>query len=268
MLKFDYTWIKEIYDNLIDLDEIFQIVTGLKILSVVLLLLYWYFKFIKFTDTNEGTVKRSPLTPYDIIEGIFIVMLVISYDKILYQLDTWLNAIENFYAGFEVRSQALDISDTEITEENELTWTAAIKSIANALTEVIRDPFFLVLKFIEVIAWLIDLGIYVVFLAVRFFFIGLLRILGAVALACAVVPQLRKWFWNWLSLIVAVYLTIIPYMLINGFTNAIYDGAELALSLIPYPSGFAMSIVMFIIVAIKLILYPKATQLIYKIFNS
>jgi hypothetical protein len=268
MFEFDYEYIEGVYSQLITAKEVFATVLGIKILAAVLLLGHWYFKFFKSTDVKEGKeALKPPLTPYDIIKGVLMIVLIASYDQLLEFLDTILNAVTTQYTNIEPNIPKPD--SEEIVGEDSLSWRAAMKQMADEIVRTLSDPTYPLLKLLEFLVWIGDMLIYGVFLVERFFFLGVLRVLGGIAIACSVLPKLEKWFMNWLGLYVAFYLLILPFFFINAFTNALYQHGETMINAIS-PFGATSPVLLILLIFIlwvKWRLFKKSSQIVLKVFT-
>ena len=263
-MKIDYDYIYKVYSDIIDNESIFYLISGTKFIALALLLISWYKKYIESIGGGEGIKIKAPLKAKDIILGLALIAAVISFDKLLNLSDKVLTSIENTYRGFESIPKPTDPFKADLDEDS------GISSVMYHLGRIAQDPTYIVLKAAEKIAWFIDTFIYGVFLAERFFFLGILRILGAFALACYSIPELKKWFVNWVSVYVGLYLMIIPFFLVNAFTNAIYMGIyEKAAPKVVTVGGLGliMTCVLIFTCWIKWRLYKKIHTMVFRIFN-
>jgi hypothetical protein len=283
-IKFDYDFMNGVYQEVFEVEAVFLSVTGLKILAVCLVMFNWYHRFFKGTSSFEQK-ERAPITPYDIFKGIFLVAAISFYDTFLIGTDQVMKGIENQYKGFEATYKGIPFDVPEIEETTDSDWTSSFQEFANESLFMLEHPFFFMANALKGILSFVDILVYGVFLAERYFFLGLLRILGAFALACYAIPKLEKWFWQWFGLYISIYLLVIPYFLINAFTNTIYDrsvqqvgvGTEMVGAIRSMSGGTGLGADMFgglttfIILAfciwIKLKLYKKSHQIIFKIFS-
>ncbi len=256
MFRFDYTFIQDIYSGLIDSEAVFISITSVKAIGLAVLIIHWYTRYIQSTEDKEKSLKG--LSPYDLLRGFIIIGLLVSYDYLLEFFDQIMNFIENQYAGFQTDPRFYDLEDNGIQ-----------KGLSGEAIKLISDPLYIIMLFLKVVAWGLDLMIYGIFLSARFFFLGVLRVLGALALAFYPIPELSKWFWNWLGLYVATYLLIIPYILVNAFTKAIYDSTWEIVSSLPMVkiTELVMVIPLCFVVILKIILYVKSSQILYRIFT-
>lgn len=270
-LTFDYQLVHSVYEGLFD-ENVFKVVAGLKLLCCSLLLVHFYIKFFASTADKEKTLR--PLTPWDIFKGSAILLAVISYDYILAGLDMLLGAIEGEYRALatDPKLGVLESMSTDgLMDEKPSSADTATINIAATLANFFSSPAILLLKLVETIAAFIDLVMYGVFLAERFFFMGLLRVIGAIAIACAVIEKLERWFWNWLAAYTVFWLLAIPLMLANLFTNRLYEILETVMPVgIPSAAdaGNLIKIVaVFFIVWVKLRVYAKSHSILFKVFN-
>lgn len=271
-----------VYQDVFEVETVFLSITGLKILAVCMVMFNWYHRFFKATSSFEKK-QGIPLTPYDIFKGIFLVVAISFYDSFLVGIDQIMKGIENQYKGFEASYKGVPFAVPEVEEGTESDWTSSLQDFANESLFMLKYPFFFMANALKGLLGFVDILIYGVFLAERYFFLGLLRILGAFALACYAIPKLEKWFWQWFGLYISIYLLVIPYFLINAFTNTIYDksvqqvgiGTEVLRAMQGATGGFGADflggLTTFVILAfciwIKIKLYRKSHQVIFKIFS-
>ena len=269
--KLDYDYVNGTYKDLISANNVFIAITGIKVLAVLFIIITWYNKFFKTLE--DPGANRPPITPYDLLRGIIICVAVASYDQILMLLDSLAGSIENQYIGFEVQPKALNLSDTIVPKtDGDSSWMDSIANGAQAWLEFVQDPFILLTKIAENVFYFIDTLVYGIYLAERFFFLGLLRVFGGLAIACFAIPKLEKWFWSWLSLYVTQYLLIIPFFLVNAFTNALYNTAYNQLNP-PGPiggtvgTGIVLTAILIFIVLIKIKLFKACAPMLGKLFS-
>ncbi|MEM8896925.1 MAG: hypothetical protein AAGC85_02425 [Bacteroidota bacterium] len=263
----DYDLIYGIYKGFLSSSGAFVAISGLKGIAFCLIIINWYHQYLKSTQRLGEHSLKAPITPYDLLKGLFLIGAVASYDYLLTLMDGFLGAIENQYAAFEPGITVLESTEEEIGVEESESAESSVKEVAQFYRMITLDPTLILIPIIKGIAWILDVVVYGVFLAERFFFLGLLRVLGGLALACFAIPALQKWFWNWLGLYVAMYLLILPYFLINAFSNELYTQGKdfsLALGII---SGLMETLVLITAVWLKLKLFRKSHQILFKLFT-
>jgi hypothetical protein len=271
---FTYEDIRSVYEELIRENVIFYPIIGVKVLALMLLVISYYNKYLKsMKPNNDG--EKMPVTPYDLAFGIILVLSVIFYDRVLDILDGAFGSIENQYiTDTTSRVNLNDVSDTEITKPAESKhWTDSIKEMATKFGEFFNDPLIIVLWIVKGIAWLFTALAYGVYLAERFFFLGLLRVFGGLALACLSIKQLEKWFWNWLGLYASIFLVIIPYFLIELFVNVVHEKYMVKFKTIDTGIGVNGSssvlgaLLIIFLASLQFKLYKRSGEILMKIFS-
>ena len=82
---------------------------------------------------------------------------------------------------------------------------------------------FKILGFIvSLFLWILDLFIYPLFLAERFFLLGIMRALFPLVISLAVFEKFRSLAYSFFKLYAAVYMLVPAFFLVNVFINAIY----------------------------------------------
>jgi len=74
----------------------------------------------------------------------------------------------------------------------------------------------------SLILWILDLFIYPLFLAERFFLLGIMRAFFPLVISLAVFEKFRTLAYNFFKLYAAVYMLVPAFFLVNVFVNAIY----------------------------------------------
>jgi|GEM_PF-6475768 len=264
-MRLDYQFINNIYQKIFNSSTSFQAIVGMKLLCAILLVVWYYYKFFASTAKKDDTF--SPLSSFDIMKGVALLLTIAFYDQFLSLLDNIFSAIEGQYATLSVEPRLgvlNEMSEDALEIEKPKGWEAAIIELVYSLGSVLTSPLDLIFKVLEAVIGIIDYIMYALFLAERFFFIGVLRILGGLAIACAAIPKLEKWFWNWLSTYTALWLLAIPLMLGNFFTNEIYNNMQLGVGSVLY--GMRLIMLTFI-VWLKFKIFSKSQTYIFKIFS-
>jgi hypothetical protein len=267
-MSFNYSFLKDIYADFLQVEPLFQVITGLKVVGGIFVIIVWYGRYLHALKNPKE--YQMPISPKDIITGLGTIVLIGMYDELLAFLDYFWSGAENYYATIEIKP-SVEREIEVIEKENADSWQQKIALIAHWVITSFRDPTFLIAKGGEGIAWGIDLMVYGLFLAERFFVLGILRILGGIALACSYHPKLTKWFWSWFAVYTAVYLLIIPYMMVQYFANQIYTKSEALVQ--SYGGGEFMGsyspmiIVLIFVVWLKFKLFRASREIVYRIFN-
>jgi hypothetical protein len=195
--------------------------TGMKVLAVLLFLINILKKY------NEGAADvNGPtwgLSPADLIKNLMVVLLVIFSSQILAGFDSILVAIENQYRTTAPALLPLQFQDLP-AEEDVGPLEAAQKSLA-LLYEALVTPFYslkMLAFIIGIFLWLSDLFIYPLFLAERFFLLGIMQAFFPLILSLSVYEKFRGMAYNFFKLYGGVYMIVPAFFLVNVFVNALY----------------------------------------------
>ena len=197
--------------------------------------------------------------------------------QVLGVFDTILVAIENQYRDTAPALLPLQMQDIDI-EQDVSAWDAATKAMA-MLYEALVTPLYglKILSFIVgIFLWLLDLFIYPLFLAERFFLLGIMQAFFPLVISLAVFEKFRSLAYNFFKLYAGVYMLVPAFFLVNIFVNNLYTeintnfwsdlfgtdwGSNFFAPLLQLGSiGF--------IVLLKFKLYKRATSFTFRLFTG
>jgi len=229
---------------------------------------------------NEGVANRDGytwgLTPTELIKNFIIVVLVIFSSQVLEVFDNILVAIESQYRNTAPSLLPLQLQDVDI-EDDSGALEAASKGLS-LLYEALSSPLFglKILAFIlSVFLWLLDLFIYPLFLAERFFLLGIMQAFFPLVISLAVFEKFRSMAYTFFKLYAAVYMLVPAFFLVNVFVNALYTEFTtnfwVNLFGFDFGSSFFAPIIELgtigFIVFLKFKLYKRATSFTFKLFT-
>ncbi|SHG76666.1 hypothetical protein SAMN05444483_1302 [Salegentibacter echinorum] len=248
---------------------------GMKALAVLFFLINILKKY------SEGVAERNGITwglhPNELAKNFAVVLLVIFSTQILGFFDGILVAIETAYRGTAPALLPLQMQELPIEEEVNLFDAAAMAM--SLLYEALITPLygFKIFAFVlGILLWILDLFIYPLFLAERFFLLGIMQVFFPLVISLAVFEKFRSLAYNFFKLYAAVYMLVPAFFLVNVFINAIYTelntnfwkdlfGTEVG-------SGFFAPVVQLgtvgFIVFLKFKLYRRATSFTIKLFTA
>jgi hypothetical protein len=205
------------------------------------------------------------------------VLLVIFSTEVLGVFDGILVAIETQYRDTAPAHLQLQLQDVDL--ERDVGALEAAKKAMALLYEALVTPLYglKVLAFIiGVILWLMDLFIYPLFLAERYFLLGILQAFFPLVISLAVFEKFRPLAYQFFKLYAAVYMLVPAFFLVNVFVNNLYTeistnfwgnlfgfdwGSEFFASIIELGTiGF--------IVLLKFKLYRRATSFTLRLFTG
>lgn len=275
LLSIGLEYVDAVYDTITGSDFSQYTITGMKALA----LLFFLINIIK--KYNEGIAERDGhtwgLTPTELAKNFTVVVLVLFSDQVLDAFDTILVGIETQYRSTAPELLPLQLQDIPIEEDSGI-MDAARKGMA-LLYEALVSPLFgmrLLAFIISVFLWLLDLFIYPLFLAERFFLLGIMRAFFPLVISLAVFEKFRNLAYNFFKLYVAVYMLVPAFFLVNIFINALYgeltDNFWMNLFGTDYGSSVFAPLVELgtigFIVFLKFKLYRRATSFSLRLFGA
>ncbi|WP_350292683.1 hypothetical protein [uncultured Croceitalea sp.] len=196
-------------------------INGIKVLAVLFFLINVLKKY------NEGVADREGyswgISPGELAKNFAIVLLVIFSTQILGFFDGILVAVEGQYRGTAPALIPLQLQDIPI-EEDVGAFDAARKAWA-LLYEALVTPVFgikMLSFFVGLVLWIIDLFIYPLFLAERYFLLGIMQVFFPLVISLAVFEKFRNMAYNFFKLYAAVYMLVPAFFLVNIFVNQLY----------------------------------------------
>ena len=267
------------------LDSVFQTIqesefsrytiVGMKTLAVLFFLVNILKKY------NEGVADRQGytwgLSPGDLAKNFAVVLLVIFSTQILGFFDNILVAIENQYR--DTAPALLPLQMQEIPIEEDVSPMGAMRKAMALLYEALATPLYGFKTFaflISLFLWILDLFIYPLFLAERYFLLGIMQSFFPLVLSLAVFEKFRSMAYGFFRLYAAVYMLVPAFFLVNVFINALYTEINTNfwenLFGTDYGSGFFAPVVelgsIVFIVFLKFKLYRRAISFTLRLFTT
>ncbi|GAA3622846.1 hypothetical protein [Flavivirga jejuensis] len=248
---------------------------GMKTLALLLFLVNVLKKYNEGVANDEGYTWG--LTPQELAKNFAVVILVIFSTQVLDVFDTILVSIEGQYRDTAPALLPLHMQDMDLEQDVGVV-TAASKAMA-MFYEALITPMY-GLKWIAFILswflWMLDLFIYPLFLAERYFLLGIMQAFFPLIISLAVFEKFRTLAYNFFKLYAGVYMLVPAFFLVNVFVNNLYTeittnfwsniiGADWAASLMaPLIQLGAVGF----IVLLKFKLYRRATSFVFKLFSA
>ena len=230
---------------------------------------------------NEGIADRQGytwgLSPGDLAKNFAVVLLVIFSTQILGFFDNILVAIENQYR--DTAPALLPLQMQEIPIEEDVSPMEAMRKAMALLYEALVTPLYGFKTFaflISLFLWILDLFIYPLFLAERYFLLGIMQAFFPLVLSLAVFEKFRSMAYGFFRLYAAVYMLVPAFFLVNVFINALYTEINTNfwenLFGTDYGSGFFAPVVelgsIVFIVFLKFKLYRRAISFTLRLFTT
>ncbi|MCK0135990.1 hypothetical protein [Arenibacter sp. S6351L] len=196
-------------------------ITGMKTLAVLFFLINILKKYNEGVANNEGYTWG--LTPAELAKNFAVIIIVIFSTQVLGVFDSILVAVESQYR--DTAPALLPLQMQEIDIEQDVGAIEAAKKAMALLYEALVTPLFglKILAFIiGLFLWLMDLFIYPLFLAERFFLLGIMQAFFPLVISLAVFEKFRSLAYNFFKLYAGVYMLVPAFFLVNVFVNFLY----------------------------------------------
>ena len=268
-------YIDTVFETIKESDFSQYTITGMKTLAILFFLVNILKKYNEGMANTDG--QTWGLRPNELFKNFLIVLLVIFSTEILGVFDGILVSIESQYRNTAPALMPLQLSDVDL--EKDVGAIEATKKAMAVLYEALVTPLFglKMIAFIAgVILWLLDLFIYPLFLAERYFLLGLMQAFFPRVISLAVFEKFRNLAYQFFKLYAGVYMLVPAFFLVNIFINNLYTeinssfwndlfgtgwGSEFFAPLIELASiGF--------IVLLKFKLYKKSSSFVLRLFTG
>ncbi|WP_026838308.1 hypothetical protein [Gillisia sp. JM1] len=250
-------------------------IAGMKSLGVLFFLVNILKKY------NEGIAENSGytwgLSPGELAKNFAIVLLVIFSTQVLGVFDGILVAIESTYRDTAPALIPLQLQDIDI--EQDVGALEAAKKAMALLYEALVTPLYpvKVISFVlGLFLWVLDLFIYPLFLAERYFLLGIMQAFFPLVISLSVFEKFRTMAYSFFRLYAGVYMLVPAFFLVNIFVNTLYSEININFWSNLLGSSSDNSIIKIIveagsiafIVFLKFKLYTRATSFTLKLFTS
>ncbi len=250
-------------------------IVGMKTLAILFFLINILKKYNEGVANNQGYTWG--LTPSELAKNFAVVILVIFSTQVLDVFDSLLVAIESQYRDTAPALLPLQMQDIAI--EQDVGALEAAKKAMALLYEALVTPLYYLKMFSFIIGlflWLIDIFIYPLFLAERFFLLGIMQAFFPLVISLAVFEKFRTLAYNFFKLYAGVYMLVPAFFLVNVFVNNLYTEINTNFWSSLFGSDWGQQIFagviqlgsMGFIVFLKFKLYRRATSFTLKLFTG
>jgi len=272
-LSIGLDYVDAVFQTIKDSDFASYTIGGMKGLAILFFLLNILKKYYEGGANREGLTWG--LTPTDLIKNFAVVLVVIFSTEVLGAFDSILVSIENQYRDTAPILLPLEMQD--IAVEEDLGLLDATAKAMGLLYEYLATPFLGIRSLayaVGMFLWILDLFIYPLFLAERYFLLGIMQTFFPLVISMAVFEKFREMGYRFFKLYAAVYMIVPAFFLVNVFVNELYReitenfwpslfgtdfGSELFAPLIELAGvGF--------ILLLKFKLYKRATSFTFRLF--
>lgn len=220
-LSIGLEYVDTVFQTIKDSDFMSYTIGGMKFLAVLFFLINIVKKYYEGGASREGVTWG--LTPTELIKNFAVVLVVVFSTQVLDAFDSILVAIEGQYRGTAPILLPLELQDIEVEED--LGLLDATTKAMGILYEWLTTPFLgirMIALGLGLFLWMLDLFIYPMFLAERYFLLGIMQAFFPLVISMAVFEKFREMGYRFFKLYAAVYMIVPAFFLVNVFVNELY----------------------------------------------
>ena len=186
-------------------------------------------------STSGQAFKKSDskgFSPQEIFTTFLLLVLVITITDLLNIIDNILTLLADetqFKFEKDLGPWATAAKWEDFPDDVSFTvWDKILLTLENIVN--VLSPMALVQALVGALAWILDQMIFIYFLAVRFFVMGIIKLISPLIIALSIIDKFRAWALGLVKIYVRTFLTIIPMLLVAVFAarmyNALYNGLD------------------------------------------
>jgi hypothetical protein len=243
----------------------YLVIVSKSIGALILVLSLWKSFFRSFSKTGKVFSEGDEgFSPYTLFRMLGLLLLVSFSTQILDVFDSACAMVEGeALKGFNNKPDLFTVSSFPVTPPpaNE----SAIDGVLRKIGEVVNmmnpsswtgGAYSHVTQFLLKI---LDFLIYPVFLAERYFFMGLIKIFIPLMIALSIFDKTKDYIYNVFKMYARYYLVIIPYAFVVVFANTLFDTMTVLIAPVSSldPANMAISGGLMVILALILVIIIK-----------
>jgi len=242
----------------------YLVIVSKSIGAFILVLELWKSFFKSFTKNGKVFSEGDDgFSPYALIRMLALLLLVVFSTQILDFFDSVCALVETeALKGFSNKPDLFTVSAPTVTPPpaNE----SAINGVLRKMGEVVNmlNPTSWTggayTHITQYILKILDFLIYPVFLAERYFFMGLIKLFIPLMIALSIFDKTKDYIYNVFKMYARYYLVIIPYAFVVVFANTLFDTMTVIMEPVSMgPGSMAISGGLMVILALILVIIIK-----------
>ena len=257
-------YLDKVYKTMFAGDLGYLVIVSKSIGALILVLSLWKSFFRSFSKSGKVFSEGDEgFSPYTLFRMLGLLMLVGLSTQILDVFDSACAMIESeALKGFNSKPDLFTVSSFPVTPPpaNE----SAIDGVLRKIGEVVNmmnpsswtgGAYTHITQFLLKI---LDFLIYPVFLAERYFFMGLIKIFIPLMIALSIFDKTKDYIYNVFKMYARYYLIIIPYVFVVVFANTLFDIMTVIIPVPPVdPTSMVISGGLMVILALILVIIIK-----------
>ena len=257
-------YLDKVYKTMFAGDLGYLVIVSKSIGALILVLSLWKSFFRSFSRSGKVFSEGDEgFSPYTLLRMLGLLLLVGLSTQILDVFDSVCAMIESeALKGFNSKPDLFTVSSFPVTPPpaNE----SAIDGVLRKIGEVVNmmnpsswtgGAYTHITQFLLKI---LDFLIYPVFLAERYFFMGLIKIFIPLMIALSIFDKTKDYIYNVFKMYARYYLVIIPYAFVVVFANTLFDIMTVIIPVPPVdPTSIVISGGLMVILALILVIVIK-----------
>ena len=258
-------YLDKVYKAMFAGDLGYLVIVSKSIGAFILVLSLWKSFFKSFSKTGKVFSEgEEGFSPYTLFRMLGLLLLVGFSTQILDVFDSACAMVEGeALKGFNNKPDLFTVSAPDVTPPpaNE----SAIDGVLRKMGEVVNmmnptswtgGAYTHITQFLLKI---LDFLIYPVFLAERYFFMGLIKIFVPLMIALSIFDKTKDYIYNVFKMYARYYLIIIPYAFVVVFANTLFDTMTVLITPVSAvgPGSMAISGGLMVILALILVIVIK-----------
>jgi hypothetical protein len=258
-------YLDKVYKTMFAGDLGYLVIVSKSIGAFILVLSLWKSFFRSFSKTGKVFSEgEEGFSPYTLFRMLGLLLLVSFSTQILDVFDSACAMVEGeALKGFNNKPDLFSVSAPNVTPPpaNE----SAIDGVLRKIGEVVNmmnpsswtgGAYTHITQFLLKI---LDFLIYPVFLAERYFFMGLIKIFVPLMIALSIFDKTKDYIYNVFKMYARYYLVIIPYAFVVVFANTLFDTMTVLITPVSAigPGSMAISGGLMVILALILVIVIK-----------
>ena len=258
-------YLDKVYKSMFAGDLGYLVIISKSIGASILVLSLWKSFFRSFSKTGKVFSEGDEgFSPYTLFRMLGLLLLVGFSTQILDVFDSACAMVESeALKGFNNKPDMFTVSSFPVTPPpaNE----SAIDGVLRKIGEVVNmmnpsswtgGAYTHITQFMLKI---LDFLIYPVFLAERYFFMGLIKIFVPLMIALSIFDKTKDYIYNVFKMYARYYLVIIPYAFVVVFANTLFDTMTVLIAPVSSidPANMAISGGLMVVLALILVIVIK-----------
>ena len=258
-------YLDKVYKAMFAGDLGYLVIVSKSIGAFILVLSLWKSFFKSFSKTGKVFSEgEEGFSPYTLFRMLGLLLLVGFSTQVLDVFDSACAMVEGeALKGFNNKPDLFSVSAPTVTPPpaNE----SAIDGVLRKMGEVVNmmnptswtgGAYTHITHFLLKI---LDFLIYPVFLAERYFFMGLIKIFIPLMIALSIFDKTKDYIYNVFKMYARYYLVIIPYAFVVGFANTLFDTMTVLITPVSAigPGSMVISGGLMVILALILVIVIK-----------